>query len=138
MEINNIPKKILAVHTGGICDIVMLGPSLRLLREAYAEGTTIDLLVSPTIREIAERYPYINNIICLDTAALKRELMQFNEISSGLKLFFELRRKKYDIAIIFQPILSPFSMFRLSFFMAIIRPKKIFGRKSNWHCWVAY
>jgi lipopolysaccharide heptosyltransferase II len=130
MEINNTPKKILAVHTGGIGDLVMLGPALRLLREAYAEGATIDLLVSPMVREIAERYPYINNIIYLDTAALKREFMQFNEIIRGLKSFFELRRKKYDITIIFQPILSLLSMFRLSFFMAIIRPKKIFGRNT--------
>ncbi len=131
MEIKNIPKKILAIHTGGIGDLVMLGPALRLLRDACAEGATIDLLVSPVAREIAERYPYVNNIRCFDTVALKKEFMQFSSIIKGLKLFFELRRKKYDIAIIFQPILSLSSMFRLTFFMAIIKPKRIFGRNTS-------
>ncbi len=131
MEFKNKSKKILAIHTGGIGDMVMLGPALQLLREVYVEGSTIDLLINPATREIAERYPYVNNIRCFDTVALKKEFMQFRNIIKGLKLFFELRRKKYDIAIIFQSILSLSSMFRLSFFMAIIKPKRIFGRNTS-------
>lgn len=131
MVINNNPKKILAVHTGGIGDIVMLGPSLRLLRDTVAEGTTIDLLVTPMAREIAERNPDISNIICLDTVSLKTEFMNFRKILKSLKILFELRKKRYDIAIIFQPILSLLSMFRLLFFMTIIRPSRSFGRNTS-------
>ena len=86
------PSKILVVHTWGIGDLVMLTPALGLLRKNFPQAK-IDLFVSQAVvGEVLQENRTINEILRLDR---KKE-----GFFSKLKFIYQLRKRKYDLALV--------------------------------------
>jgi len=89
--IKNI-SKILVVHTWGIGDLIMLTPSLKILRENFPEAV-IDILVDQAVvGEVLQENNIVNTIFKFN----RQEKNLFNK----LKFIFKLRKRKYDLAIV--------------------------------------
>ena len=83
-----LTKRILVVKLGAFGDVILAGPSLRALREAYPRAT-IDVLVRAAFKGVLQNCPYINGIVLLRNGSLK-------EFFSRVSL---LRRRRYDTLI---------------------------------------
>ncbi|MFA5059810.1 MAG: lipopolysaccharide heptosyltransferase II [Candidatus Omnitrophota bacterium] len=87
-------RNILVVRTDRVGDVVLTTPSLEALRKAFP-SSKISILVAPQTREIVEGNPHIDEIIVDDRKGLQKGFWRF------WKLVLFLRRKKFDLAIIF-------------------------------------
>lgn len=101
-------KRILVVRLDNVGDLVMLGPSLRTLREALPEAE-ITLLTSPAGNQVAPLLPWIDNSIVCE--ALWQDIsgeMPFDP-SRELTMIDQLRQHEFQLAIIFTSLAqSPF------------------------------
>jgi len=80
-------ENILIRGVNWIGDAVITLPAIRAIRRAFP-GARISLLVRPWVYEIFRRNPYIDEIILYDTGRLK--------------LVKELRKRRFDMAILLQ------------------------------------
>ena len=87
-------QNILIVRTDRIGDVVLTTPAITALREAYL-GIKISVLVAPQTRDIVEGNPCLDEVIIDDRKGRHRGFFGF------LKLALTLRKKKFDLAIIF-------------------------------------
>lgn len=87
-------KNILIVRTDRIGDVVLTTPAIAALRKAYPKAR-ISILVTPQTREIVEGNPDIDEVIIDDRKNRNRGLLGF------LNLAGELRKRKFDLAVIF-------------------------------------
>lgn len=87
-------KNILVVRTDRIGDVILTTPALSVLRKAYPQAR-ITLLVTPVTRDLVSKNPDINEVIVDDRSGAHRGAMGF------FKLVFELKSRKFDLAIIF-------------------------------------
>lgn len=87
-------KNILIVRTDRIGDVVLTTPAIRALRQAYPQAR-ISILVSPATKDLVEGNPDLDEVLVDDR--LKEHKGPFG----FLKLVYCLRRKKFDLAIIF-------------------------------------
>lgn len=100
LDSNKTPRRLLAIRLDNIGDVVMLSPALRALRAALPEAH-ITLMASPAGSQAASLLPWVDDVL------VWRALWQ--DISGELareygreeQLFEELRRRRYDVAIIF-------------------------------------
>lgn len=95
---NNKPKadKILIVRTDRIGDVLLSTPVIKALRDAYPKSH-IAFMVRPYARDIVEGNPFLDEVIVYDKDNAQKGFL------SSLKFAFNLRKKKFDLAVILHP-----------------------------------
>ncbi|MBV8866602.1 MAG: hypothetical protein JO210_14505, partial [Acidobacteriaceae bacterium] len=88
-------RKILVRATNWLGDAVMSVPALQLLRERYPRAY-IAILARPWVGALYEREPFCNELIPYEAA------QGAQEFGAKWKLAGELRRRKFDCAVLFQ------------------------------------
>jgi len=90
-------KRILAVKTHALGDVLMVTPAIRALRQRYPKAR-IDFLVGEWASPVLKDNPHIDKIIQVpDIVLFKKKPIPL------LKLILKLRSRKYDLAVLFQP-----------------------------------
>jgi len=114
-------KKILIVRLDRIGDVLLSTPVIKALRDRYPESH-IAFMVRPYAREVVEGNPCLNEVIVYDKDGCHRGFF-------GTAIFInELRRKKFDLAIVLHPTLRSHI---ITFFSGI--PERIgYDRKGGW------
>ncbi len=88
-------QKILVCHTGAwIGDMVLLTPSLRLLKHTFPESNLI-LLLRPLVADLMKTNPYVDRCI----VDYKTE----SRYRSFIRLVRKIREYKFDIAVVMHP-----------------------------------
>lgn len=90
----NIFNNILIVRTDRIGDVVVTTPAIKALRLAYPRSR-ISILISPKTYDVVNGNPYIDDILVDDRQGKHKYVFGF------LRLLMSLRRKKFDLAVIF-------------------------------------
>jgi len=111
-------KKILITRTDRLGDVVLSTPVLRAVREAYPDSF-IAVMVRPYTKECIEGNPYINEVILYDKYGIHKSL------SGSFKFALELRKRKFDIAL----VLHPTNRVNLIVFLAGIPRRVGFNKK---------
>ncbi len=88
------PLNILVVRTDRIGDVVLTTGALRALRKNFPDAR-ITIMVAPSTKDLVQGNPDIDEIIIHDRAGNNKGLVGF------WKQVFNLRRKKFDWAIVF-------------------------------------
>ena len=88
-------KQILIRSTNWVGDAVITTPAIRAVRKNFPEAK-ISLLAKPWVAPIFYNNPYIDNILIYDAAGKHKGL------SGILRLSKELRKEKFDLAILLQ------------------------------------
>ncbi len=86
-------KRILIIRTDRIGDVVLSTPVVKVLRDNFPHAH-ITIMVSPFTRELVQGNPYINEVIVYDKDNKHKGIL------SSIKFALDLRRKKFDLAII--------------------------------------
>ncbi len=98
-------KRILIMRAGAFGDILMATPLLAALRAAYPDAH-ITWVAEYTEREAIDASPYVDEILCWDSAYWKRMIRRLQYPLWGvraLKLRGELRTRRFDVFISLQP-----------------------------------
>jgi len=113
-------KRILIVRTDRIGDVLLSTPVIQALRDSYPQAY-IAMMVSPYAQEIVAGNPYLDKVIVLDKEDEHKNWLR------SIKLIRELKRMKFDLALILHPTKR---VHLLTFFSAI--PKRVgYDRKSG-------
>lgn len=86
-------KRILIIRTDRIGDVVLSTPVIKALRDKFP-SSFIAMMTSPSTQELAKGNPYLNEVIVYDKDKLHKSIF------SSFKFALELRRKKFDLALI--------------------------------------
>ncbi|MCX5678404.1 MAG: lipopolysaccharide heptosyltransferase II [Candidatus Omnitrophica bacterium] len=89
-------KKILIVRLDRIGDVALSTPVIKALRDAHPDSY-IAMMVLPYAREIVEGNPYLDEVIIYDKGRGHKGVV------GNYKFVRELKKKKFDIAIILHP-----------------------------------
>jgi lipopolysaccharide heptosyltransferase II len=84
-------KKILLICFGGIGDVILFFPVIKVLKDLYPHSKII-FTVEPRCKSVAERNPYVDKVITFD---LKNN-PKFNDYADFVK---DLREQNLDLAI---------------------------------------
>ena len=87
-------KNILIVRTDRMGDVVLTTASIKILRQAYPNAK-ISIIVSPGTKDLVEGNPYLDEVLIDDRKIENAGFLGF------LKLIQKLRKKKFDLAIVF-------------------------------------
>lgn len=87
-------KKILVIKIGALGDVILVGPSLRMLRKKFPQAK-IDLLVDPRFAPVISRSPDLHEVILFD----RRRARSWFWLARFAK---RLRREGYDLSVDFQ------------------------------------
>ena len=87
-------KNILVVRTDRIGDVVLTTPALKSLRQAYPKAK-ISILVSPAARDLVMGNPCLDEVLVDDRPVKNKSIWGF------LKLLYSLKKRKFDLAVIF-------------------------------------
>ncbi len=87
-------RNILIVRTDRIGDVILTTPAIRAIREANMNAR-VSILVAPSTREIVDENPNLDEVITDDRKGVHRGFWGF------MKLVLTLRRKRFDLAVIF-------------------------------------
>ena len=87
-------RNILIVRTDRIGDVILTTPAIKVLRQAYPSAR-ISILIAPLTKELVAGNPDLDEIIVDDRRGVHRGIMGF------WRLVLSLRRKKYDLAIVY-------------------------------------
>jgi lipopolysaccharide heptosyltransferase II len=87
-------KKILVIKLGAMGDLILIVPSLRMLRERFPEAE-ISLLVDRKLAGLVSTCPYLNEVIPVDRERLSNLAFLF-------KLAKKIRTEGYDLSVDFQ------------------------------------
>jgi len=90
-------KRILVIKLSALGDLILISPSLRLLRKSFPKAT-ITLLVDERFYEVALQLPYVDEVIVTHRKKQKQKIRRF------FKLLGKLRTKRFDLSIDFQNI----------------------------------
>jgi heptosyltransferase II len=90
---DDTPSSVLVIQTAFIGDVVLVIPLLRAIHDAFPTAMT-DVVVRPPADNLLETLPYIRKVICYD------KLDKDKGLSGFLRMRGELRRYRYDLAII--------------------------------------
>jgi len=88
-------KNILVIKFGAIGDVILVVPSLRILRNSFPDAR-INVLVGAEAKHILKNCPYIDELILYDRKGRDRGLKGLLK-TSGI-----LRRKNFDMSVDFQ------------------------------------
>jgi heptosyltransferase II len=89
------PRRILVRANNWIGDVVMISPSLKLLRETWPDAT-IDVVARPHVADCFTGHPWVDHVVLHDPAGRHRGVRGFLALAS------ELRARRYDMAVLFQ------------------------------------
>ncbi len=89
-------KKILIVRTDRIGDVVLSTPVIKAARMAFPRAH-IAVMVRPYTRDIVIGNPYLNEVIVYDKYGIHKDWR------STLRFALDLRRKRFDLALILHP-----------------------------------
>ncbi len=92
-------KKILVFSVNWLGDVIFSSPVFYALREQYPQAEIICIAV-PRVEEILRCIPVIDRIIVYDEKGRHRSLI------GKIKMAFQLRREKFDIAFLLRPSLT--------------------------------
>lgn len=87
-------KNILIVRTDRIGDVVLTTPVISALRENYPHAQ-LSMMVTPETKDIVEGNPCLDSVIVFDRKKIGRN------VGKLLGFIFNLRKKKFDLAVIF-------------------------------------
>jgi len=90
------PNKILIVRTDRLGDVVLSTPVIKNLRLSFPKSH-IAFMCRPYTREVLEGNPDLDEVIIYDKYGRQKSL------GASIKLFFYLRKKKFDLALILHP-----------------------------------
>lgn len=88
--------RILIIRTDRIGDVALSTAAIRALRQAYPESY-LAAMVRPYTRDIVEGNPYLDEVIIYDKDKVHKGVL------ASLKFACELRKKKFDLAVILHP-----------------------------------
>jgi lipopolysaccharide heptosyltransferase II len=87
-------KRILVIKLGALGDVILAGPSLRMIRKKFPEAH-VSLLVDSRFSPVMSRCPYVNEVLPVDREKLRSW--------GGLAKFAKsLRREQFDLSVDFQ------------------------------------
>lgn len=89
-------NKILLIRLDRIGDVVLSTPVIKALRDAYPKSH-IAFMVRPYCRDIVEGNPYLDEVIIYDKGGSHKGL------PGNIRFIQELRRKRFDLAIVLHP-----------------------------------
>lgn len=89
-------NKILIVRTDRIGDVLLSTPVIRAVRDVYP-GSFIAMMVRPYAKDIVDGNPLLSEVIIYDKYGRHKSFL------SSLKFAANLRKKKFDLAIILHP-----------------------------------
>ena len=89
-------KRVLIVRLDKIGDVLLSTPVIKAVRDACPDGY-IAVMVRRYAKEILDGNPYLNEVIVYEKSGRERGLLR------NLKFIRNLRRKKFDIALILHP-----------------------------------
>jgi len=95
MKLHN-PKNILVVRLDRIGDVILSTPAIRSIKETFP-ASRITVMVRPHARDIVVGSPFIDGVILYDKDKSQRGIWQM------AKLIMDLRRRRFDAAIILHP-----------------------------------
>lgn len=88
-------KKILVCHTGAwIGDMVLLTPSLRVIKQEYPDSSLV-LLLRPLVAELMMTNPYVDS--CIVDCRTERGYLSF------IRMVRQLRNYKFDMTFVMHP-----------------------------------
>jgi len=91
-----IYKRILIIRTDRIGDVLLSTPVIKAVKDFYP-NSFISVMVQPYAKEIIEGNPYVDELIIYDKFGKHRRIL------SSIKFALELKKKKFDLAIILHP-----------------------------------
>ncbi|MCF7907749.1 MAG: lipopolysaccharide heptosyltransferase II [Candidatus Omnitrophica bacterium] len=116
-----IPKKILIARTDRLGDVILSTPVIKNLRLYYPKAH-IAFICRPYTQEVLIGNPYLDEIIVYDKYG------KHKSIWGTIKFAWELKKKKFDLALILHPTNR---MHLVSFFAAI--PRRIgWAKNMDW------
>jgi ADP-heptose:LPS heptosyltransferase len=118
MNYSDNPEKILLVKTHAIGDLLMVTPSIRALKKRFP-GAALDLLTGTWSSEAVRYNPNISKII-----EVPDEIFHQRKYTGLFCLIKQLRRRRYDLAIVFQPSKCVHLLLRLANIRQIAAPVK--------------
>ncbi|MBN1914055.1 MAG: lipopolysaccharide heptosyltransferase II [Candidatus Omnitrophica bacterium] len=89
-------KRILIVRTDRIGDVLLSTPAIRALRDSYPSAY-IAMMTGPYAKEAVEGNPYLDEVIVYDKDHKHKSWMR------SLKFSRNLKKKKFDLAVILHP-----------------------------------
>lgn len=89
-------KRILIIRLDRIGDVVLSTPVIKALRQAYP-NSHIAFMARPLVKDLLMNNPYLNEVILYDKDNIHRQAL------STLKFAMQLRKKKFDLAVILHP-----------------------------------
>ena len=113
-------KRVLIVRTDRIGDVLLSTPVIKALRY-YCPGAYIAIMVRPYAADIVIGNPYLDEVIIYDKDAIH------NSWQESMKFALELRKKKFDLAL----ILHPTNRVHLITFFAGITRRVGYNRKNG-------
>jgi heptosyltransferase-2 len=100
-------KKILVRSTNWIGDVVMISPALASLRRRYPHAR-IEAVAIPQVADLLRGHPAVDDVVLFDRRGRDRG-------AAGLwRVARELRRRRYDLAVLFQKAIGAALMARLA------------------------
>jgi len=94
--------KILLVRNDNIGDLVCTTPSIEALRKKYPKAQ-IDIVVNSYNHMAIDNNPHIDNIYCYTKPKHKKKISdKINAILGKTKILWQIKREKYDVAVVFR------------------------------------
>jgi len=113
------PQKIIVVDFGGIGDLVLVIPFLRGLKSAFPTAE-VSVLCAERAGQILREQPYIDSLFLTPISFF-----------SLLKTGFQLRKKRFDMAINLMPETSYFAAIKMYLLFLLINARQWIGRDTE-------
>ncbi|HEY3176386.1 MAG TPA: lipopolysaccharide heptosyltransferase II [Candidatus Polarisedimenticolia bacterium] len=88
-------RRIMVRANNWIGDVVMISPSLKALRETYPQAR-IEVVARPHVAGCFRDHPWVDEVVLHEPRGRHRGALGFR------RLTLELRRRRYDLAVLFQ------------------------------------
>jgi heptosyltransferase-2 len=89
-------KRILLVRTDKIGDLILTTPVIEVMRKNFPNAY-LAFLCNANTKEILKNNPYLDEILTLDKRGKDKGIL------GSLRFIFKIRKKRFDLAIIFHP-----------------------------------
>jgi len=118
-------NRILIIKLGSIGDVVHTLSAVATLRQSFPKAE-IDWLVEKKSSVVLKCYPYLNQVIEIDTQKWRRSLLHWKSYKEFWSCLTKLRNRKYDVAFDFQ------GLWKSAFFGFIAGAQNLVGFSKNY------
>ena len=122
-------RNILVYAMVNLGDVVLLTSAIALLKKAYPQAH-ITMLSRPIVREVIEHNPVIDDVILFDYKAKQNSMKQM------WSMVQELRRRKFDLAILFDRKLRPALLCLLAGIPVRVGPSRVLDARPSRVTWL--